>query len=375
MIKLDRTYSDYTDINDEKYPGGKAINASSSESFDGTPILADLVNDFAGFFQALVTDAQGSLAGISGYPENIQRSDVLLALKKLITDPDAAHAALRGVKAHGATVDAQAGQLITRDENGRAQVAAPSAAADIARKAEVDEEAGARAGVQANLNTHTSNKSNPHVVTKSQVGLGSVPNVSTNDQAPTYTDASTVTKLTSGEKLSVAFGKIAKAISGFISHLADKSNPHVVTKSQVGLGSCDNTADANKSVNYAASAGSAANSDKVDGYHAGSAAGMLIPVAAYSFGESSGYIKWANGLIVQAGKVYINYDAQQFAYPLAFSSAVLGVGAVPLRTDSNFPSGLFTLYNATLSGGTFRTVCSDSNMKDGTYCSFVAVGI
>lgn len=75
--------------------------------------------------------------------------------------------------------------------------------------------------VQTNLNTHTANVSNPHSVTKTQVGLGNVPNVATNDQTPTYTAASTNTALSSGEKLSVAFGKIAKAISSLISHLAD----------------------------------------------------------------------------------------------------------------------------------------------------------
>lgn len=40
---------------------------------------------------------------------------------------------------------------------------------------------------------------------------------------------------------------------------------HTHSKSEVGLGNVDNTADANKSVNYAASAG---NADAVDGYHA-----------------------------------------------------------------------------------------------------------
>lgn len=84
---------------------------------------------------------------------------------------------------------------------------------------------------------HPANKSNPHSVTKSQIGLGNVPNVSTNDQTPTYTAATANADLSSGEKLSVAFGKISKAVSSLISHLANVSNPHVVTKAQVGLGS------------------------------------------------------------------------------------------------------------------------------------------
>lgn len=84
------------------------------------------------------------------------------------------------------------------------------------------------------LTAHTDNKENPHGVTKTQVGLGNVPNVATNNQTPTYTEASTLTALTSGEKMSVAFGKIAKAISDFISHLTNKNNPHGVTTTQLG---------------------------------------------------------------------------------------------------------------------------------------------
>lgn len=46
--------------------------------------------------------------------------------------------------------------------------------------------------------------------------------------------------LKSGERLSVAFGKVAKAIKTLISHVADKSNPHGVTKEQIGLESVEN---------------------------------------------------------------------------------------------------------------------------------------
>lgn len=51
---------------------------------------------------------------------------------------------------------------------------------------------------------------------------------------------------------------IPDAVSNTINtHIANKSNPHGVTKAQVGLGNVDNTADSAKSVKYAASAGSA----------------------------------------------------------------------------------------------------------------------
>lgn len=86
----------------------------------------------------------------------------------------------------------------------------------------------------AEITGHVADKNNPHGVTKSQVGLGNVPNVATNNQTPTYTVASALESLTSGEKLSVAFGKIAKAVADFISHIGNKSNPHGVTASQAG---------------------------------------------------------------------------------------------------------------------------------------------
>jgi len=98
--------------------------------------------------------------------------------------------------------------------------------------------------MQAALNKHTGNKSNPHSVTKSQVGLGNVPNVATNDQTPTYSDTTTLVTLSSGEKISIAFAKIKLAITTLINHLANKSNPHGVTKSQVGLGNVENKSSA-----------------------------------------------------------------------------------------------------------------------------------
>ena len=58
-------------------------------------------------------------------------------------------------------------------------------------------------------------------ITKANVGLGNVPNVATNNQTPTYTAARANGNLVSGEKLSVAMGKISRAITSLISHLAD----------------------------------------------------------------------------------------------------------------------------------------------------------
>lgn len=65
---------------------------------------------------------------------------------------------------------------------------------------------------------------NPHKVTKSDVGLGNVPNVTTDNQTPSFTQATTLANITSKEKLSVMLGKIAKAIADFISHKGDKTS-------------------------------------------------------------------------------------------------------------------------------------------------------
>ena len=83
--------------------------------------------------------------------------------------------------------------------------------------------------IESDLSGHLS-ASNPHGITAEKVGLGKVPNVATNDQTPTYTEASTLTALTSGEKLSVAFGKIKKAITDLISHLADTTKHITATE-------------------------------------------------------------------------------------------------------------------------------------------------
>ena len=82
---------------------------------------------------------------------------------------------------------------------------------------------------------------NPHKVTKEQVGLGEVPNVSTNNQTPTYTLPKVETELQSGEPMGTAFGKIAKAIKSFIAHLSNTSNPHKNTAKGIGAAEAEHT--------------------------------------------------------------------------------------------------------------------------------------
>lgn len=89
-------------------------------------------------------------------------------------------------------------------------------------------------GTETTVYTHPSG-TNPHGTTKSDVGLGNVPNVATNDQTPTFTQASSRTNIASGEKLSVIFGKIMRwfadlktvAFTGSYNDLSNK--PTVLT--------------------------------------------------------------------------------------------------------------------------------------------------
>ena len=88
-------------------------------------------------------------------------------------------------------------------------------------------------------------------------------------------------------------------------HTANTSNPHSVTKAQVGLGNCDNTADADKAVKSATTAG---DSSKLGGYsvRTSSIGGSSTETTNYwtyvtksKFTSTGGYIKYSNGLTEQ----------------------------------------------------------------------------
>lgn len=91
------------------------------------------------------------------------------------------------------------------------------------------------------FDSHVNNQNNPHAVTKAQVGLGNVPNVSTNDQTPTFTEAATLESINSGEKMSKILGKVKLSITNLIGHINSKSNPHNCTASQVGAAAKSHT--------------------------------------------------------------------------------------------------------------------------------------
>ena len=84
------------------------------------------------------------------------------------------------------------------------------------------------------LITHLKDNNNPHKTNAEQVGLGNVPNVTTNDQTPTYEETAELTPLTSGEKLSNAFSKLAKAVTELISHISVRATQTVANQHPLG---------------------------------------------------------------------------------------------------------------------------------------------
>ena len=71
------------------------------------------------------------------------------------------------------------------------------------------------------LEEHVSATGNVHKLTAKDIGLENAETVGVNDMTPTYKEATALTALENGEKLSTAFGKLAKAVSSLIAHIKD----------------------------------------------------------------------------------------------------------------------------------------------------------
>ena len=87
MLKIDATYSDYREDSDPDFPYGKAVPTTTPGSTDGTPWLDTWFNDLNGARQALFVKAfAGSGRTPSNAPDNIENSDVLDSILKIIQD-------------------------------------------------------------------------------------------------------------------------------------------------------------------------------------------------------------------------------------------------------------------------------------------------
>lgn len=107
------------------------------------------------------------------------------------------------------------------------------------------------------LDTHIADANNPHVVTKTQVGLCNCENTADLDKP-----VSNATQVALGNKSNIGHTHPASEVVGLSSHITNTENPHVVTKTQVGLSNCENTSDLNKPISNATQAALNNKADK-----------------------------------------------------------------------------------------------------------------
>jgi hypothetical protein len=207
-VKLDTTLP--KQISDEVTARTEAINALQGELADD---IAQEVVDRNSAIAAAKTELTTAI--------NKEVSDRKAADTQVRTDLEAA-VELVAEDLRGADTTLQ--NNITKEVNDRK--------GEITRVEKlISDEAATRAQadttVNAKVNSHIGNKSNPHGVTKAQVGLGNVNNTSDADKP-----------VSTAQATAIADAKAAgtNAQTNLTTHMQNKSNPHGVTRDQLGLG-------------------------------------------------------------------------------------------------------------------------------------------
>lgn len=207
-VKLDTTLP--KQISDEVTARTEAINALQGELADD---IAQEVVDRNSAIAAAKTELTTAI--------NKEVSDRKAADTQVRTDLEAA-VELVAEDLRGADTTLQ--NNITKEVNDRK--------GEITRVEKlISDEAATRAQADTNVNakvdSHITNKSNPHGVTKAQVGLGNVNNTSDTDKPVSTAQATAIAD-------AKAAGTNAQA--NLNTHTQNKSNPHNVTRDQLGMG-------------------------------------------------------------------------------------------------------------------------------------------
>lgn len=207
-VKLDTTLP--KQISDEVTARTEAINALQGELADD---IAQEVVDRNSAIAAAKTELTTAI--------NKEVSDRKAADTQVRTDLEAA-VELVAEDLRGADTTLQ--NNITKEVNDRK--------GEITRVEKlISDEAATRAQadttVNAKVDSHIGNKSNPHGVTKAQVGLGNVNNTSDADKP-----------VSTAQATAIADAKAAgtNAQTNLTTHMQNMSNPHGVTRDQLGLG-------------------------------------------------------------------------------------------------------------------------------------------
>lgn len=196
---------------------------------------------------AAETDArEAAIAGVQGELANdiaqevVDRNEAIATAKtelttiinKEISDRKAADSAIfKEIEdAMTAVIDNLEGRIQDTDNNLAKEVQDRKGEINRVEKL-ISDETATRAQADTNVNnkvdSHIANKSNPHGVTKAQVGLGNVNNTSDADKPVSTAQATAIAD-------AKAAGTLAQ--TNLTTHLQDKSNPHRVTRDQLGMG-------------------------------------------------------------------------------------------------------------------------------------------
>ena len=295
MIKIDENYTDYRDDTDPYYPAGKAINASTEEGVDGTPILASLINDINGFRQAAFMAAFGSFGTLSGVPDNAFKSDTLNAINKITqmyTDKEILKEAEGRINNDAQTLEAA--NSFTSAAVGKEKNERNSADEQYLSKAKnfaTDKDREVLADAKVYTDVHAKNKENPHGVTAEQVGLGRLYNISQIGFGVCNTESNVQAKsvvveniiLVVGARITIKFKNGIATDNPTLNVNATGAKPITMDSQPVGKG-CFDAGGCYEFV-----------------YTGDSWECLSGVIRACGFGQNSGYIKLRNGLLMQFG--------------------------------------------------------------------------
>ncbi len=207
-----------------------------------------------------------------------------------------------------------------------------SATSYATSKAVFDGVNNAKSTASSALSGHTGNSNNPHSVNKADVGLGSVNNWGATS---TWNNNSTSVYATTRAVYTAYSQATSFATNAVNAHINNKSDPHNVTASQVGLGSVNNWSASSSYTSSSAStyATSKAVRDAVSSANSYTD-GKLRPDGTYSYaGISSEYLEIGAG-----AALYFSRSWNQRVR--STGSASVGIGSRDMSFSS---SGTFTL--------------------------------
>jgi trimeric autotransporter adhesin len=249
-----------------------AANTAARHTHTNKAILDATTAIFTTARNTIITNANTHMATVTGNPHQVTKAEVGLGnVPNTNFTVDVANSV-----AHIGTVTGNPHQVTKAEvglgnvpnydftaemtaNNAKVGITPEQAAAIVLNTAKVGITT-AQANDIVSANTHRASTNNPHSVTKTQVGLGNVPNTDftaavaantakvgiTTQQAADIVSANSHRAIVSGNphavtKAEVGLGLVPNTdftvpVANATSHIANTTNPHAVTKAQVGLG-------------------------------------------------------------------------------------------------------------------------------------------